>query len=97
MTLAEPYRWPLERGWEITRRGNLEAFVFRRCVLYPFNRALCRKWAEATYQAGQNGYTVPTADAWIAATALLYRIPLVTDNPNDYRGIPGLKVVSESP
>lgn len=94
-TLAELYRWPLERNWGEQRRNNLEVFVGRRCVLYPFNRALCQKWAEATYQAGRNGYTVPAADGWIAATALLYGIPLVTNNPSHYEGIPGLNVVSE--
>ncbi len=96
-TLAELYRWPLERGWGDTRRRNLGTFIRRRCVLYRFNPALCRQWAEATYQAGQNGYTVPAADGWIAATALLYGIPLVTNNPRHYEGIPGLHVVSEAP
>jgi tRNA(fMet)-specific endonuclease VapC len=95
-TLAELYRWPLERGWGDRRRRNLETFIRRRCVLYRFNPALCRQWAEATHQAGQNGYTVPAADGWIAATALLYDIPLVTNNPRHYQGIDGLHVVSES-
>lgn len=97
ITLAELYRWPLVRGWGDRRRENLEAFVSRRCVLYPFNPALCRQWATATYEASQNGYTVPTADSWIAATALLYGIPLVTNNPSDYEGIADLNVVTESP
>ena len=95
-TLAELYRWPLERDWGDTRRRNLETFIRRRCVLYPFNPALCQQWAEATHRAGQNGHTVPTADAWIAATALLYGIPLVNNNPSDYEGIPGLDVRSEA-
>jgi|SRR5215204_3307248 len=95
-TLAELYRWPLERGWGDMRRRNLETFIGRRCILHPFNPALCRQWAEAAYQAGQNGYTVPAADCWIAATALLHGIPLVTNNPGHYRGIPALNVVSES-
>ena len=96
VTLGELYKWPLERGWGDRRRSNLEAFIYRHCVLYPFNPALCQKWAEATYQASQNGYTVPIANSWIAATALLYGIPLLTNNPNDYRGIPDLDVRSEA-
>jgi tRNA(fMet)-specific endonuclease VapC len=96
ITLGELYRWPLVRGWGDTRRKNLEAFIYRRCVLYPFSPALCQIWAEATYQASQNGYTVPVADSWIAAMALLYEIPLVTNNPSDYEGIPGLNVVTET-
>ncbi len=96
ITLGELYRWPLERGWDNRRRTSLEMFIRRCCVLYPFNPALCRQWAEATHQANQSGYTVPTADSWIAATALLYGIPLVTNNPSDYEGIPDLNVVSEA-
>lgn len=94
-TLAELYRWPLERGWGQTRRTNLQTFIRRRCILHPFNPALCQQWAEATYEAGRNGYTLPTADGWIAATALLHGIPLVTNNPRHYQGIPALDVVSE--
>jgi tRNA(fMet)-specific endonuclease VapC len=96
ITLGELHRWPLERGWGNRLRRSLETFIRRRCVLYPFNPALCRRWAEATYQASQNGYRVPTADSWIAATALLYGIPLVTNNPSDYEGIPNLNVVTEA-
>jgi tRNA(fMet)-specific endonuclease VapC len=96
ITLGELYRWPLVRGWGERRRRNLEAFVRRRCVLYPFNPALCQQWAKATYQANRNGYTPPVADSWIAATALLYGIPLVTNNPSDYEGIPNLNVVTEA-
>ncbi len=37
-----------------------------------------------------------TADAWIAATALLYGAPLVTHNRSDYLGVPELTIISES-
>lgn len=34
------------------------------------------------------------ADAWTAATALLYEAPLVTHNGSDYLGVPCLKPIS---
>jgi len=37
------------------------------------------------------------ADALIAATAIQHRLTLVTRNPRDYRGIPGLKVEAPQP
>jgi tRNA(fMet)-specific endonuclease VapC len=40
------------------------------------------------------GRRIETADAWIAATALLYDAPLLTHNEADYRGVPGLRVVT---
>ncbi len=97
MTLAELYRWPLERGWGKRRRGNLEAFVDRRCVVYPFNRALCRQWAVTNDQARRNGRPIQVADAWIAATALLHGIPLVTHNRRHFEVLePELSLITEA-
>jgi len=42
------------------------------------------------------GRRLETADAWIAATAVLYDAPLVTHNASDYAGVPGLKLLTEA-
>ena len=62
----------------------------------PFRSSpnLCRKWAEVMVAAQAAGRRIETADAWIAATALLYDAPLVTHNGSDYLGVPGLKLIS---
>jgi predicted nucleic acid-binding protein len=39
---------------------------------------------------------IECADAWIAATALLYSVPLVTHNRNDYLGVPDLTLISHA-
>ncbi len=36
-------------------------------------------------------------DWWIAACALRHGIPLVTHNPRDFVGIPGLQLLSHAP
>ncbi len=95
MTLAELYRWPLERDWGETRRMALEQRV-REYTVYPFTRDLCRQWTTATDEARRNGNEIEVDDAWIAATALLYDIPLDTHNRGDFKGVPGLTVISES-
>jgi tRNA(fMet)-specific endonuclease VapC len=95
MTLAELYRWPLERDWGETRRMALEQRM-REYTVYPFTRDLCRQWATATDEARRNGNEIKVDDAWIAATALLYDIPLVTHNRSDFEGVPDLSVISES-
>jgi predicted nucleic acid-binding protein len=41
------------------------------------------------------GQPIDGADAWIAATALLYGIPVVTHNPGHFARVPGLMVISE--
>ena len=96
MTLAELYRWPLERGWSLNRRALLERHL-SDFVVYPFNQALCQKWAEITYEAKRNGTPIPRHDDWTAATALLYEIPLVTNNQRHFQHIEGLTLISEAP
>ena len=39
------------------------------------------------------GRRIEVADAWIAATALPYEVPLVTSNPVDYADVPGLRLL----
>lgn len=94
MTVAELDQWALERNWGATRRARMEEHL-RNFVIYPFNRALCSKWAEASYSARRNGHPIQCADAWIAATALLHEIPLVTHNRDDYISVEGLTIISE--
>ena len=94
MTLAQLDRWALQRGWGRQRKVRMEQHV-RKFVVYPFDRAICMKWAEATYSAQRNGRPIETADAWIAATALALGVPLVTHNAADYAGVDGLTIISE--
>jgi tRNA(fMet)-specific endonuclease VapC len=93
MTLAELNRWPLERSWGALRKTELEAHLSRYTVL-PVNRELCRKWAEISFEARREGKPIQTADAWIAASALYYRVPLITNNRDDYSMVRGLAVLS---
>ena len=93
MSLAELDRWTIQSKWGETRRHWLRLYLQRFAVL-PYNRALCTKWAEVTVAAQQHGCRIECADAWIAASAILYDVPLVTHNRNDYLGVPGLKLVS---
>lgn len=97
MTLAELYRWAARRNWGEQRTRGMEEYLRARYILYPYNRDLCLRWATGVEEARRKGYTVRTADAWIASTALLHDVPLITNNAKDFRGITDLKVISESP
>jgi tRNA(fMet)-specific endonuclease VapC len=93
MTIAELDRWALSRNWGPSRMAALEQHL-RNFVLHPFDRALCRRWAEVMDGARRLGRPIQTADAWIASTALQLAVPLVTHNPSDYDGVGGLTVLS---
>jgi tRNA(fMet)-specific endonuclease VapC len=93
MTLAELERWSLERNWGPVRKADLERNLERYTVL-PVSRELCIRWAEVTFAAKRRGRPIQTADAWIAATAIHYEVPLITGNSSDYSMIDGLSVFS---
>src|ERR1700674_3640346 len=92
MTLAELDRWAIQSRWSEARRNWLRLYL-EPFVVLPYNRALCTTWAEVTVAAQASGHRIECADAWIAASALLYDIPLVTHNRTDFQGVPGLVVV----
>ena len=96
MTIAELDRWVLQRGWGEARRTKLEKFLHQYITSFS-DRALCWKWAEAVLSSRRNGRPIRTADGWVAATALLHQIPLVTNNRSHYVGIDGLTLISEAP
>ena len=95
MTVAELDRWELQHGWGEAKRAKLRTFLQKYLISFG-DRALCVKWAEAVVSAHRNGRPIGAADAWIAATALLHGIPLVTHNRAHYVGVEGLTLISEA-
>jgi predicted nucleic acid-binding protein len=93
MTIAELAFWAEERNWGQRTRDRLERFLLGFAVQYP-DRVLCGLWGTVMAAARRAGRPIGPADAWIAATALRYGVPLATHNPSDYAGVPGLSVLS---
>jgi tRNA(fMet)-specific endonuclease VapC len=93
MTVAEVERWAIQYHWGEHRVHWLHLYLSRFTVV-PSSPDLCRKMAEVMVAAQAAGRRIECADAWIAATALLYDVPLVTHNRSDYLGVPGLTLIS---
>ena len=93
MTEAELEQWILLAKWRADRVRRFRFFMTRFASV-PSSRDLILQWAEVMVAAKANGRRVEAADAWIAATALLYRAALITHNPKDYVGLPNLRVFS---
>jgi len=90
MSVAELYRWPLERGWGEVRLAALKEHL-KDYVVLPSDDSICWLWARIMSQKGKPR---AIADAWIAATALRHGAFLVTHNARHFVGIPGLKMVT---
>lgn len=57
---------------------------------------LCIQWARITEDGRRRGPQIQPGDGWIAATALLHNVPLITHNRRDFDNVTGLKVISEA-
>ena len=94
MTFAELRLWQVIKNWSERRRDDFIRAIDESYVIFPVDRELCFVWAELKATARQNGRVLESADAWIAATAKLLDVPLVTHNKKDFDYLPGLKIIS---
>ena len=93
MTLAEMRQGALDANWGPLKCHRLEAYLGDFSVLHS-DSLLCSTWAQVRNESGRKGHQMSSADAWIAATALVLSAPLVTNNPKDYRHLDKLQLVS---
>jgi predicted nucleic acid-binding protein len=93
MTLAEMRQGALDANWGPRRCAVLEAYLADFSVLHS-DSLLCSTWAAVRNESTQKGHPISSADAWIAATALVLSAPLVTNNSKDYRHLDKLQIVS---
>ena len=93
MTLAEMRQGTLDANWGPRKCAVLEAYLADFSVLHS-DSLLCSTWAAVRNESTQKGRPISSADAWIAATALLLSAPLVTNNPKDYRHLDNLRIIS---
>ena len=93
-TRAELERWSLFHNWGKRRREALREYL-SDFVFVSADETVCLLWAEVKNNAHRIGRSISCEDAWIAATALAYDVPLVTHNPSDFYNVPGLTVITE--
>src|SRR5256885_4948709 len=72
VTVAELHRWPIVYKWGPFRTHGLEREILQFPVL-PWDLNVCRRWADVMCTKGR---PVSYHDAWIAATAIEYGIPV---------------------
>jgi tRNA(fMet)-specific endonuclease VapC len=96
ITVAELEQWAEERAWGEVRRQALAAYLAQFTVIHS-SPELCRRWAWVRAECRRKRRPIQHADAWIAATALHHGAGLITHNPSDYAGMPGLALLSVSP
>jgi tRNA(fMet)-specific endonuclease VapC len=94
-TVAELRRWAITREWSMARQRELTR-ILDRFTTYYVDDALITTWAEITARLRSQGTPIADADAWIAATASVLDVPLVTHNRRHFEQINGLQIISLS-
>ncbi len=92
MTVAELYQWGAVRNWGEKRLEQMEA-ALERYVQLDVDRETCRLWGDVRARRRAKGRPISAQDAWIAATAIRYGIPLVTDDVDDFGYLDDLTVL----
>ena len=98
-TTAELLTWTKVKKWGPKSCAKLDEFVGNCLVVYP-NQELSTMFADVMELSKRKGRGTLAGDAWIAATALLHRVPLVSHNRRDYEWMVadlGLKLIAEGP
>ena len=90
-TLEELHFGASKDNWGIHRRNELALHIARYEVIWP-NMEVVRLSTELRADRERAGRRLNTADAWIAATALMLGCPLAYHD-GDFDGIPGLQAI----
>lgn len=90
-TVEELLFWAHSRDWGEKNYSNLLKHI-REYNIIESDIQLSEKSASLRSQQKKVGHTLNSADAWIAATALLMDCPLATDD-SDFEGIPNLEII----
>jgi tRNA(fMet)-specific endonuclease VapC len=93
-TLAELELMPLLNNWSAKRKQKLDEFL-KDYLFVEVDKNICLQWAKIQAEAKKIGRPISTADAWIAATALVFDVSLITHNPKDFINVPDLRIITE--
>lgn len=92
MTVAELYQWAEIRLWGPVRRAALEQHLKQRYLKLESRDELSKEWARVRAEGKAAGQPIAVQDAWIAATARYYAVPLVTHNQKHFENVEGLEL-----
>lgn len=82
------------RGWGDVRCAELDQFLQRYNVVES-TPEIGVAWAQIRADCQRMGRTIERQDAWIAATAIVLDLPLVTHNAAHFAHVPLLRIVTE--
>lgn len=95
MSLAELHLWKMNRGWGPVLSDRLDS-ALKRYSIQNTTDSICKLWAEINFDSRITGATIAFADAWVAATAIVLDIPLISHNSRHFKNIKNLNLITEN-
>jgi tRNA(fMet)-specific endonuclease VapC len=92
MTRAELLLWPRVNQWGPKRREKLIGHMDLCTTLLPDEGTL-GIWADIIAESQEAGRPVTPSDAWVAAAARQWDLPLVTADYRDFEHLGGLTLI----
>lgn len=92
-TVAELYLWAELHNWGDRRQELLRQAIQRHLILTSDDET-ARQWARIRAERQRSGQPIAAQDAWIAACALRYEMPLLTHNSIHFQNISGLVLLT---
>ena len=90
-TLAEQLQGAYSANWGQRRIEEFRSYLERYTVIWP-DDDLVETYARVVADCSRTGWTIESADAWIAATAINLECSLATTDA-DFSGVPGLALL----
>jgi predicted nucleic acid-binding protein len=81
-------------GAQRTRRRAFVEHLLAGLHALPITETVARVHAEVWAQLAQRGEILGAHDLWIAATAVTHGLGLATGNADEFRRIPGLRLIA---
>jgi tRNA(fMet)-specific endonuclease VapC len=81
-------------GAHRTRRSAFVEYLLAELHAIPITATVARVHADVWDQLARRGEMIGARDLWIAATALVLGLGLATGNADEFRRIPGLRVIA---
>ena len=97
ITFSELIFWADTRQWGTARKQQLTHYIYENYSILPIaQKELAQVWVNVSLERQKAGRPITAHDAWIAATAIYHKLPLMTHNTKDFEGITNLQLITQS-
>ena len=94
ITVGELYYGAEKANWGDKKQKSLES-TLQNFVVLPYDNEMARCYGKLVAARQRTGHDISLNDAWIAACAVRFKLPLITHNAKDFKNISDLEIITE--